>query len=530
MPHKMTPLPALSVPIEDKELLARLSQCVDLPSPVGVVMRVLELGQDPDVSMGEVAKVIGLDPALSAKLLRMANSPLYTRQRKTESLRQAITLFGIEGTITLALGFSVVNDLNKGRQHHRFDYPHYWRRSLAAATCAQVLAERLALPNREDMFLAGLLQDVGMMALDRVLPDLYRDLSPHLTHDAVCREEMAALGVDHAAIGAWLLEQWNFPDALRLLVTGSHDPEARGLSEYPALEQQTKIIAIASEMADLWCHGDNEALLPRAMKLAERHLGIKDQDFVAILEAATAAIDDIAQMFEVRLEDQGQSEMIINQARELILLRHIKVMQKSMMLEKAAQILENRTMRLEEENRRDVLTGLFNRAYLQQALASEIEMSKQNGWLFAVVFVDLDCFKGINDEHGHLAGDQIIRNSARILSQHTRSSDIVARYGGEEFVVLLPGAGRDCAQATCERLMSAFRGMRHRVNGNTDLKVTASIGVAVHGEGCRFTRLDDILRAADTALYEAKRLGRDRYVFHEGGIDEAEDDLTQATA
>lgn len=513
------PVPPSGSPIRNPALLARLSQCVDLPSPVGVVMRVLELGQDPEVSLGEVAKVINLDPALSAKMLRMANSPLYARQRKTENLRQAITLFGLEGTITLALGFSVVNNLSEKRNDH-FDYPQFWRRSLAAATCAQVLSEQLALPNREDMFLAGLLQDIGMMALVRAIPELYHGvISTRLSHDRIRLGEREQLGVDHAEIGAWLLQKWNFPDNLHALVLYSHDPEAVDLTAWPLLEQQVRIIALSSEMADLWCNVDKESLLPALMKKAGATLGINDQSFVAVLESVSTAITEIAKLFEVELDERSNADLIINEARELILLRHIKVMQKSMMLEKAARILENRTIRLEEENRRDVLTGLFNHSYLKRALHDELELAKEHGWPLALIFIDLDRFKSINDDYGHLAGDHIIRETARLLRQHTRGSDIIARYGGEEFVVILPGSGHDSARRSCERLLDAFRTTRHHVNGVNELVVTASLGVAVHGESAYFRSIEDFLRAADAVLYEAKRQGRDRVIFHQPGHD-----------
>ncbi len=507
-------VPILGAPIQDKELLKRISQCADLPSPVGVVMRVLELGQDPEVSIGEVAKVINLDPALTAKMLRMANSPLYARQRKTENLRQAITLFGLEGTITLALGFSVVNNLSRGRDS-QFDYPVFWRRSLAAATCSQVLADRLALPNREDMFLAGLLMDIGMLALTRALPELYRGtISRKSTHESACRRERESLGVDHAEIGAWLLQQWNFPDNLRALVLHSHNSDASRLADWPALEQQVRIIALASDMADLWCVTDKEEVLPKVMKQAAQSLGIRDQSFVEILEGVSAAIAEIAPLFDIELDEHGNPDLIINEARELILLRHIKVMQKSMMLEKAARILENRTIKLEEENRRDVLTGLFNRSYLQRALFDELELANEHGWPLSVIFIDLDRFKAVNDEHGHLAGDHIIREAARLLRHHTRGSDIIARYGGEEFVAILPGSGNDSARRSCERLLEAFRTTRHQISSEAEVTVTASLGIAVHGESAKFQTIEDFLRAADNALYEAKRQGRDRAVFH----------------
>ncbi len=502
-------------PIRDKALLARLCQCADLPSPVGVVMRVLELGQDPEVSLGEVAQVINLDPALTAKLLRMANSPLYARQRKTENLRQAITLFGIEGTITLALGFSVVNNLDRRLDDH-FDYPHYWRRSLAAATCAQVLAERLALQNREDLFLGGLLQDIGMMMLGRAMPELYPDgHSARQPHDVVCIRERERLGTDHAEIGAWLLQQWNFPDNLHALVLYSHDPDAAILDDWPAMQQQIRIIAIASEMAELWCEDDKDTLLMRVMNKADSMLGISETDFIAILGAAGSALGELAPLFDIEMEDHGNPEQLVNDARELILLRHIKVMQKSVMLEKAAKILEHRTIRLEEENRRDVRTGLFNHSHLKQALHDELELANEHGWPLAVIFIDLDSFKGINDKYGHLAGDHVIREAATLLTRHARDSDIIARYGGEEFVIILPGSGYDSALRSCERLLEAFRTTRHRLNEKVELIVTASFGVAVHDESTHFECVEDILKAADAALYGAKRQGRNRYLFHQ---------------
>ena len=98
----------LSSQIDSKVLYARLKRCTNLPSPPPVGMRIVELGQDPETTVHQVAEVVGLDPALTAKILRMANSPLYARQRKTENLRQAITLFGLNGTLTLALSFTII--------------------------------------------------------------------------------------------------------------------------------------------------------------------------------------------------------------------------------------------------------------------------------------------------------------------------------------------------------------------------------------------------------------------------------------
>lgn len=500
-------VPIADSPLQDQALLMRLIQCADLPSPVGVVMRILELGQDPNVSLGEVAKVLTLDPALTTRLLRMANSPLYARQRKTENLRQAIKLFGLEGTITLALSFCVVNNLRE-RCRQGFNYQLFWHRSLAAATCAQVIAERLAMPNKEELFLAALLQDIGMLALARARPDLYQGLGDMQSrHEHVQAREREVLGMDHAVLGAWLLKQWNFPEDLQSIILCSHDPEAAG--KRADLLRDASVAAVASDMADLWSEPAAQASLRKAMRRAEGLLGLDGEAFAQILENAGVVIKDIAYLFDVEIEDSGALDTIVSQARELTVLRHIRVMQKSAML-------EDRTRRLEEENRRDVLTGLFNRACLQQALAREIESADDHGWPFAVIFIDLDRFKLVNDRYGHLGGDRVLKNIAGILEAGIRAGDIVARYGGEEFVVVLPGAGSDGARMSCDRLLTAFRRMKHRVDENVDIVVTASIGVAVHGEGLFFRHVEDILRAADEALYAAKNQGRDCCVFYQG--------------
>ena len=123
--------------------------------------------------MGKVAKVLSMDSALSTKVLRIANSPLYAQRRKSENLRQALVVLGLNATLTLALSFSLVKSLRAGKANG-IDYPLYWRRALVAATAARALADALRQPMAEEIFLAALLQDVGILALDQAVPDLYR--------------------------------------------------------------------------------------------------------------------------------------------------------------------------------------------------------------------------------------------------------------------------------------------------------------------------------------------------------------------
>ncbi len=113
-------------------------------------------------------------------------------------------------------------------------------------------------------------------------------------------------------------------------------------------------------------------------------------------------------------------------------------------------------MDLEEETRRDALTGVYNRSYLDQYLAREFEHSIRQHWPLSIAFADLDNFKAINDTYGHQAGDRILQSTARILRDNTRETDLISRYGGEEFVVVLPATDAETAHSICERIVGAF--------------------------------------------------------------------------
>src|SRR5450631_1205569 len=134
--------------------------------------------------MSKVAKALSMDSALSTKILRIANSPLYAQRRKSENLRQALVVLGLNATLTLALSFSLVKSLRSGKSNG-LDHPLYWRRVLLAATSARALADAMHHPMAEEIFLAALLQDVGMLALDQVMPDLYRGEGLQRDHAAL---------------------------------------------------------------------------------------------------------------------------------------------------------------------------------------------------------------------------------------------------------------------------------------------------------------------------------------------------------
>jgi len=163
-----------------------------------------------------------------------------------------------------------------------------------------------------------------------------------------------------------------------------------------------------------------------------------------------------------------------------------------------------------ERTVRDNLTGLYNRGYFLEQIGPLCERNLLRNLGTAVLMVDVDHFKRINDEHGHDIGDAALREVAKSLRDSTRPEDLVARYGGEEFIVALPVASSDQAMERAERVRSLLASRAVRA-GRRELRITASVGVSCSLVGRRRT-VNGLIATADLALYEAKRAGRDRVV------------------
>ncbi|TBO30340.1 GGDEF domain-containing protein [Aquabacterium lacunae] len=168
--------------------------------------------------------------------------------------------------------------------------------------------------------------------------------------------------------------------------------------------------------------------------------------------------------------------------------------------------LEAALAKVQELATRDGLTGLYNRRHMQELLDASVDRLERYGERFSVALIDLDHFKRINDTHGHRVGDEVLISFSRIAAAVLRETDVLARWGGEEFIMLFPNSSSPQAMAPLWRLQSQLR-QAVVSSSRPELRVTFSAGVAIHVANAS---LGQTLERADTALYEAKRLGRDR--------------------
>ena len=175
--------------------------------------------------------------------------------------------------------------------------------------------------------------------------------------------------------------------------------------------------------------------------------------------------------------------------------------------------LEDSRRELAELAIRDPLTRLYNRRFMEEALARELVRAERETDSLAVAMLDLDHFKAYNDNFGHAAGDAVLRAFAQAMHGFRQGSDVACRFGGEEFVLILPGLDREGAFARLDAFRRTVAGLVVRHEGRELPRLRVSIGVSFYPEHGR--QVDVLLDQADQAMYRAKAAGRDRVVLAE---------------
>jgi diguanylate cyclase (GGDEF)-like protein len=173
---------------------------------------------------------------------------------------------------------------------------------------------------------------------------------------------------------------------------------------------------------------------------------------------------------------------------------------------------------LDHENRHlstiDPLTGIYNRRMLEDLGTRAVSAAARTGGPVALLMIDLDHFKRVNDRYGHPAGDRVLRALSGLMGAHLRQHDVLGRYGGEEFCAVLPGTGPEGALRSAERIRQAIENTQFDVGGSF-VPMTVSIGLSGTAAAPRDISMDELVRLADRSLYEAKEGGRNRCVVTE---------------
>ena len=205
-----------------------------------------------------------------------------------------------------------------------------------------------------------------------------------------------------------------------------------------------------------------------------------------------------------------QEYRVEEDSRESVLTHQLEDMQNKLdEMEKSAIAAQHAIEEQRKKAMHDALTGLPNREAYQQRLEQEVHRLQRYGNKLSLMVCDIDLFKRINDNYGHLAGDKVLKIIAKSLQINLRDSDFIARFGGEEFVCLMPETSKEDAKIVAEKLRKKIEGSPFNFK-KEPVQITISFGISEFAEG---DSADDVFERADKALYKAKENGRNQVVL-----------------
>lgn len=281
------------------------------------------------------------------------------------------------------------------------------------------------------------------------------------------------------------------------------------MAAHPEIDRE-KLLELASALQTSL---DVEALIgifSRHLGEFVEHSGLGYVNEPAGVDVASGAVDEHRRELALSLEGESFGCLAIHSARRLSAAEIDAAEALAAIL---VHPIRNALMYHEAVNAsvRDPLTGVNNRSNFREVLDREVELSRRHGAPLSLIMMDVDRFKSINDEHGHIAGDMALKSIANCMLACIRDSDILFRYGGEEFCIALANTNLAGARKLAERVRRALEILVVRTSG-ARLHVTASFGVATLGSDDDAANLVD---KADQSLYRAKALGRNRIATQE---------------
>jgi len=492
---------------------------IRIPSPPSIAVRILEAIKKDKASFDEIARIVSSDPALAAKILMVANSSFYNISQKVDSIPRALSILGTNTIKNIALSFVIAKEL-RGPCEGGFDFDFFWKRALTAAVSADILSPILSAKN-EDTFVTALLQDIGIVTMYLCRTGDYLKVldEKRASSSAVEEAEKKVFGFDHQELGAEVLKHWGIPDTIYGPVRYHHSYD-----DIPeCFRSAAHIILLSDKMSSIY-HGTRSAeKFQDIKKIMCGDYGVKEGDLESNIDSVADKSVEILSFFEIEPGNMRPFSQILQEANEELGKLNLTYEQLTVELkqakekaEKFAHELKTANEQLREMAFRDGLTGLYNHRYFQDLMDNELSRSRRYKKDFALIMLDLDHFKKINDQYGHPVGDIVLKEASKAIEDTIRDSDFAARYGGEEFAIVLPETELKGAAILAERLRKAIEQLEIDTDG-CRIDVTVSVGVTCYHPSTDKKEKSEILAEADNALYNSKNKGRNMISIHNNG-------------
>ncbi len=501
--------------MKKEEVLQQVIDSGSLPTLSTVASKLISLTAKEDTTIFDITKLIAQDISLSAKVLKVVNSSFYNFPNEVGSIQQAVAILGTNAVRSLVLSFSFLS-MEHANEPGGFSYEEFWERSLAAGVSAKLLMALVCDDETEEVFTVSLLANLGKLILATAFPQEYRDIFDRADNaeNELHKLETEIIGADHTYIGFEATRHWHFPDSLTLPILYHHDPDSYP-GDDPLMKRNIEIIHLAGLLTAILYSGKPIDYHKPFRDQAKKRFKLDDATIDDLLQRVNVEVAQAADFFGIKIGGTPSIPELLQEANIELSLLNMSYEQMNRELVKAKLQLEKLTTELEEKNRYlesianlDGLTEVYNHRYFQIFLEKELNRSLRRDLELSLILCDIDFFKKFNDFHGHQVGDFVLKEVCRVCGEQIREYDLLARYGGEEFVFVLPETGPDEAMTVAEKLREAVETGEFFYE-TMSYRVTMSFGVASLPAGGKIKR-SELIEAADKALYQAKKKGRNR--------------------
>jgi two-component system, cell cycle response regulator len=457
----------------NSEMLEEILSCPTLPTLPAVALKVIELCSDQNVKFSELAKTIQNDQGLSAKVLRTVNSSFYGLRQPCGTIDKALVMLGLSPVKSLVLGFSLVSSMESGKVDG-FDYQDYWRRGLFTAVGGKCMVEAANEKYGDEVFIAGLLQDIGVMALLRALGREYLAVLAQTSgdHRKLVKAELLAFEMQHPDLGAMLAQRWKLPDALVIPVKYHERPTAA-----PAMHTEiVHGVGLGNLVHDAIVGAEPQDALRRLYERAGQWLNLTTDKIDLGLKRAREATKELAELFklDIGLTDiESRAEKALETAGATAPLTPAA----------GTELL------LVDPTDVDPTTGMMGRKGFEFALRRAVQHAAEHQEPASLVQMMLDT----------TAPDASSRLSVLIKKHFTPTGAGLCRLTDKVYSAIAVGASDREMLALANTVRSAFTAGGERLH----------LGVVHfgHGSGVTYKDPSDVVRAAVAAL-NANRTAR----------------------
>lgn len=493
-------------------MLDKIRSADNLPSLPTVAIQVLQLTGSETVTVADIASVIENDPALTSKLLKVANSSLFGMPRRICSVQQAMVILGLRTVKVMALTFSLLEGVRHSRAS-RFDYRTFWRRSLTSGVAARVLAQHGQAIQPDEAFVTALLSDIGLLAGFIVDANAYAAVLAECeaTGEPLHIIEQKHFGVTHELFSSHLLDTWGLPERLVSTVGRHHREVSEIIAGEGRPDYLVRTVSAAVKISDVFCSPGGAARAAVVRDQIGRLLNISDSDLHEILRVLHHKVEEAAVIWSIDIGSVRSYKDLQEDAMAQMAKLTVAAELERAQLAVREQELNTRNLSLARKATTDGLTGLRNRIALEEHLQEIRRGHGPDARPCGMLLLDIDRFKKLNDTFGHQAGDAALRRVGQYLLSLDNERCFTARYGGEEFAVVVIDTTMDELSQLAEKIRLDLQQIRMAYQGR-QIGVTASVGVAITHRSMDPPISETLIAEADKCLYQAKQTGRNRVV------------------